>query len=130
MGYYIRALPQKKKPPHWKVQFVTYKRKSILNPKAKKPKKEWDIPPERWPGLKFRSTMNLAQAKLRQQQLNSQLELRRQEERRKSIEVEQQTFDKKCSAYLPEIYKKEFENRYIFARSQERLKKSKHLSHW
>lgn len=40
MGYYIRALTDKKKFPKWKVPFISYKKADAENPAAPKPKKE------------------------------------------------------------------------------------------
>ena len=41
MGYYIRALTDKKKFPKWKVQFISYKKADAENPAVPKPKKVW-----------------------------------------------------------------------------------------
>ena len=51
MGYYVRALLCKKSIPTWKLQFVSYKTKDVINSNAQKLKKEWDVDPDRWPQL-------------------------------------------------------------------------------
>ena len=48
MGYYIKSLSWKKSSPNWKVQFVSYKKSDIKDSNAKKPRKEWDVNPDRW----------------------------------------------------------------------------------
>ena len=103
MGYYIRPKPEKKSEPKWKIQFVSHKKEHNQSSTAKNPKKTWNIPRERWRGLGFRGSMTLEQARARQRQLNSQNELKRQEERRQKIEEAQNHFSEKCAAHLPEI---------------------------
>ena len=81
MGYYVRSLSWKKSEPHWKLQFISYKMQDLRASKAKKPKKEWDIPAERWRNLGFHPQMTITEALSRAKQLNAQAYLKRQEER-------------------------------------------------
>lgn len=113
MGYYVRALPWKKKPPQWKVQFISYKNADIGGSPAKKPKKEWDIAKDRWRSLGFYHAMTVAEARSRASQLNSQLTLKRQEERIYKIEVSLQEKQIRFEAVLPEEFVSEFEQRFI-----------------
>ncbi|TNF00008.1 MAG: hypothetical protein EP326_07125, partial [Deltaproteobacteria bacterium] len=76
MGYYVRALPQKKSEPKWKVQYVSFKKKDTKGSTAKFPKKEWDISKDRWTALGFYKYMSVEEAKVRARQLNSQLDLK------------------------------------------------------
>jgi hypothetical protein len=48
MGYYIRELKNKSQLPHWKIQFITYKKSETQSSNAEKPRKEWDISKTRW----------------------------------------------------------------------------------
>lgn len=81
MGYYIRELKNKKQSPHWKVQFITYKKEDTKSSNAQKPRKEWDLPLRRWNALGFKDTMTLEQARSRTKQINAQIEIKRQESR-------------------------------------------------
>ncbi len=92
MGYYVRALPNKKSEPNWKVQYVSFKKSDYKDSKAKFPKKEWDISIDRWCALGFYRYMTLEEAKVRARQLNSQLEIKRQEEQFLKIEEKNQVF--------------------------------------
>lgn len=121
MGYYIRLCPEKKSEPKWKVQFVSHKKERTKGSSAKNPKKTWNVSRERWAGLGFRGSMTVDQARARQRQLNSQLELKRQEEKCHQIEKEQEKFNRKCFAFLPEIYMDEFEKKYLLGRFREQL---------
>ena len=53
MGYYIKKLLLKKSLPHWKVQYISWKKEDVQNSKAKKPKRECDISKSRWSTLEF-----------------------------------------------------------------------------
>lgn len=88
MGYYIRFLPKKRKTPNWKVQYISHKKEHVRKSNAKNPGRTWDIPRERWSELGFRSYMSIEQARGRQRQLNTQLALKRLEERYVSGGVE------------------------------------------
>lgn len=79
MGYYARVLKPKHKPQYWKLQFVSHKKVHASNSKAKKPKKEWDIPKSRWYSLGFQSKMTIDQARTRALQLNAKLHTKRHE---------------------------------------------------
>ncbi|TNF28846.1 MAG: site-specific integrase [Deltaproteobacteria bacterium] len=119
MGYYVRALPQKKSEPKWKVQYVSFKKKDTKGSTAKFPKKEWDISKDRWTALGFYKYMSVEEAKVRARQLNSQLDLKRQEERIIEIEKKNEKFQKRFDSYLPEEFVAEFEKRFIRKRDSE-----------
>src|ERR1700733_47417 len=89
MGYYIRFIHKKKKHPIWKDQFVTYRKGETGNSQAKKPKREWDIPKERWRPLGFLTTMTFDEARVRARQLNSVALIRHQEERLRQLQLEE-----------------------------------------
>ena len=57
MGYYIRKLKNKSQLPHWKIQFITYKKSETQESNAQKPRKEWDVPSRRWNSLGFKDSM-------------------------------------------------------------------------
>lgn len=116
MGYYIRKLKTKNQNPRWKVQFISYKKQYTGQSNAKKPRKDWDISKRRWIALGFKDSMSLEQARARARQINAKIEMRRQEERRKQIEEEQFVLEQKFTAALPDIYKEEFEQRYLVGR--------------
>lgn len=80
MGYFIKRLPFRKSSPKWKVQFVSYKKMDIKPEcRAKKPRREWNIPKARWQALGFNTFMTLEEARSRAKQLNDQQHLKRQE---------------------------------------------------
>ena len=81
MGFYVRSLPQKKKAPKWKVQFVSYSKVDHKASNAKKPKKEWDLSKDRWRPLGFLETMSLKEVRARAKQLNAQNKIKKQEDR-------------------------------------------------
>lgn len=116
MGYYIRKLKTKNQNPRWKVQFISYKKQYTGQSNAKKPRKDWDISNRRWIALGFKDSMSLEQARARARQINAKIEMRRQEERRKQIEEEQFVLEQKFTAALPDIYKEEFEQKYLVGR--------------
>lgn len=116
MGYYIRSISRKELCPQWKIQFITQKKEFARESQAKIPRKEWDIPKGRWSSIGFSATMNIDEARTRAKQLNAQLELGRQEERRRKIETEVNNLNLKFAATLPEIFKIEFELKYIRSR--------------
>jgi hypothetical protein len=105
MGYSTRKLPNKLKLPHWKLQFISYKKHYSKNSIAKKPRKEWDIRRSHWQNLGFHESMNFDQAKSRVRQLNAQLEIKKQEEKRRSLEEEELFFKTKFMAAMPEVTK-------------------------
>lgn len=114
MGYYVRRLKGKKNKPDWKVQYVSYKQKDQRkNSTAKVPKRTWDIAKERWTTLGFHSGLDLRDAKVRARQLNSQLSIKRQEERLRAIAEEQKIFQLHHEAVLPSEFVSEFESRFI-----------------
>ena len=104
MSYYIRALPSKKSEPKWKVQYVSFKKSDYKDSKAKFPKKEWDISTERWNALGFYRYMNLEDAKVRARQLNSQQDIKKQEERLLKSEETNRNFQKRFESVLPEEF--------------------------
>ena len=116
MGYYVRVLKPKFKPMHWKLQFASHKKKHAQESKAKKPKKEWDIPKSRWFSLGFQSKMTIEQARARAQQLNAKLHMKRHEERRLALEQKAVELQSRFNAAIPELYKQDFEQKYVFGR--------------
>ena len=116
MGFYIRELKNKNQLPHWKLQFITYKKSETQTSNAQKPRKEWDISKKRWNSLGFKDSMTIDQARSRAKQINSQIEIKRQEARRKKIEQEQATLQQKFTAALPAVFMDEFELKYVTGR--------------
>lgn len=116
MGYYVRVLRPQYKPPHWKLQFASHKKKHAVNSKAAKPKKEWDVPKSRWYSLGFQPKMTIGQARARAQQLNAKLHIKRHEERRLALEERAAELQNRFIAAIPELYKQEFEQKYVFGR--------------
>jgi len=104
MGYYVRLLPRKKKPPTWKIQFVSYKQPR---------KRAWDIRKERWRTLGFHTGMKIAEARARSRQLNARLTLKRQEERVREFQKAENDFRTKSDAVLPTEFVDEFELCFI-----------------
>lgn len=119
MGYFVKLLPSKKSEPKWKVQYISFKKQDITESKAAKPKKTWDISTERWTGLGFYKYMTEKEAKARAKQLNTQLHIRRQEERLKDLENKNQTFHKRFDSIFPDEFLVEFERRFIKARDSD-----------
>lgn len=113
MGYYIKSLPLKKSNPPWKVQFISSKKCDTQNSKAKKPKREWDVPKVRWLSLGFADSMNIAEAKSRGRQLNVQNQLKRQEEQLLKIADQQNQFQLRHDSVLPSEFVVEFERIFI-----------------
>lgn len=121
MSYYIRHLPWKKSHPQWKVQFVSYKKVDVTNSTAIKPKKEWDVPKERWKALGFHSTLTLEEARSRATQLNAQASLKRQEELVRKLELDRLNLSTRMLAGLPSEFVAEFEDRFIRRHDSETL---------
>ncbi|NBW82182.1 hypothetical protein EBR21_10565 [bacterium] len=120
MGYYyVRHLSWKKSAPHWKLQFVSYKKSDLGESSAKKPKKEWDIDPERWAPLGFHARMSVEDAKARAKQLN--LDLRAKEQEKLLLERKRQETSErlKLARWLPVEFVSEFESRFLRDRSSE-----------
>ncbi len=116
MGYYVPLLKPKHKPLYWKLQFVSHKKKHATNSKASKPKKEWDIPKSRWHSLGFQPQMTIEQARARAKQLNAKLHIKRHEERRLALEEQITNLENRFIVAIPELYKQEFEQKYVFGR--------------
>ena len=116
MGYYIRVLKPKSKPPHWKLQVASHKKAHAINSKAVKPKKEWDIPKSRWFSLGFQPHMTIDQARARARQLNVRIHLKQNEERRQVLEAKASELQTRFLAAIPELYKQDFEQKYVFGR--------------
>lgn len=116
MGYYVRVLKPKFKSPHWKLQFASHKKEHAADSKAKKPKKEWDIPKQRWYSLGFQTSMTIEQARARAKQLNAKLHMKRHEGRRLALEDQAAELQIRFSAAIPELYKQDFEQKYVFGR--------------
>jgi len=119
VGYYVRALSLKKKAPQWKVQFVSYKKTDFHRAEAVKPKKEWDVDKDRWRSLGFHKSMTTVEARCRARQLNSQLFIKRQEERIRKIETKRIETLKRHQAVLPEEFVAEFEVRFVRSRDSD-----------
>jgi integrase len=129
MGYYVKELKNKKSIPQWKLQFVSHKKEHTPQSAAKKPKKEWDIPKDRWDSLGFKISMSIGMAKCHARQLNSKSKLKLDELRRKKFLETQQVFELECSAILPEVFKREFEARFILGRAPHEDRRNI-ASHW
>ena len=119
MGYYVKTLPNNKTEPKWKVQYVSFKKSDTKHSVAKYPKKEWDIAKDRWLALGFYKYMSLDEAKARASQLNSQLEIKRQEERLIKITEESKNFQRRFDSVLPDEFVGEFEKRFMRKRDSE-----------
>lgn len=130
MGYCIKKLSKKKSEPKWKVQYTSRKKEDAINKDVKFPSRSWDIPKSRWSGLGVRKGMRIEEAKERCSQLNAQATLKRNEELRIKYQEKLKQEDLKARAYLPQIYKDEFEQRYFYDRDREKIKKNKNLVHW
>lgn len=130
MGYYIRKVSRKKSGPTWKLQFISCKKEHAKNLAVKCPKRTWDIPKHRWISLGFSESMNYESARIRQQQLNMQLHLKRNEEVLLKFEETLKRSHHEQAAYIPEVYREEFEERYFYSRRRENVIKNRHLSHW
>lgn len=128
MGYYIRALPWKKKFPQWKVQFVSYKKSDAKESPAKKPKKEWDIPKDRWRALGFLNSFTVKEAKARVRQLNCALLIKQQEERLRQLQLEELQQQRRFNAFLPDEFKEEFEKRFLRIQDSETIKRLRKFS--
>ncbi len=74
--------------------------------------------------------MSYESARVRQQQLNMQLHLKRSEESKLKFEETLKSTHHKQAAFIPEIYREEFEERYFYSRRLETVLKNRHLSHW
>lgn len=134
MGFYIRSLNSKKSHPRWKLQFISYKKKDLTESNAKRPKKEWDLPKERWRTLGFHSHMRISDARARARQLNAQANIKRQEERIKKIAEAEYERKLQNQATLPSEFVLEFEQRFIRQRDSEtkegRRRKSRAMGIW
>jgi hypothetical protein len=115
MGYYVRSLPQRLKGPKWKLQYVSYKYADIKHSAARKPKKEWDVPRPRYRSLGFHDGMTIDDARVRARQLNTQLLIKRQEEKIKAIADAECKRRNRVQAVLPTEFVEEFELRFIRA---------------
>ena len=116
MGYYIPELKNKSQLSRWKIQFITYKKSETQLSNAQKPHKEWDVPTRRWNSLGFKDSMTIEQARSRAKQINAQIEIKRQESRRKKIEEDYEKLQTKFTAAIPEVFKEEFELKCITGR--------------
>lgn len=117
MGFYVRALPNKKKEPKWKIQYVSYAKADCK--KLKSTKKEWDLHKDRWRPLGFLPTMSLEQARSRAKQLNAINKIKKQEERVQKLKEEEVQLHISNNAFLPHEFVEEFERRFIRYRDSE-----------
>jgi len=129
MGYYVRALLWKKSSPLWKLQFVSYKKCHAAASSAVKPKKEWDIPPRQWATLGFTPSMDIKCARTRASQLNAQVKIKADEERRCQVDHAAGLFERETQAKFPDLFKREFETRFIIGRA-ERAHCRGAMAHW
>jgi len=118
MGYQVRPLPDKKSEPKWKLQYVSCK-KADRKPesKAKSNKTTWNVSKDRWRSLGFHKFMPIEDAKARAKQLNSQLEIKRQEEHLRNLEMKQREVCLKYNSFLPEEFVQEFERLFVKKRN-------------
>jgi hypothetical protein len=119
MGYYVRYLAWKKSPPQWKIQFLSYKKQDHVDSSAKKPKKEWDVPKDRWRALGFHPSLTIEEARSRAKQLNAQASLKRQEERIRKLELDRNQLNLRLAATIPPEFAAEFEMRFVRHRDSE-----------
>ena len=129
MGYYVTEVKNKQSHPRWKVQFVSHKKEHTVTSQAKKPKKEWDIPKDRWQDLGFLPCMDIATAKCHARQLNSKSKLKIDELRRIKILEAQKSLDLEIAAFLPEVFTREFETRFILKYAPGENSRET-ISHW
>ena len=129
MGYYIRRVDAKRSSPKWKVQFVSYKKRHSFRSNAKKPKKEWDIPKHQWFDLGFNVSMNLDQARARAAQLNAQEKSKVIEARQQEFVRNRRQFETECRAILPEFFRSQFENQFVFSHNHLPTQKDTR-AHW
>lgn len=113
MGYYVRYLSWKKSAPNWKIQYVSYKKADQVREGMKKPKKEWDVNPDRWRALGFHKLMTIEEARGRAKQINAQSFLKMQEELLQKREEEELGKQKRYDAVLPIPFVEEFEKRFV-----------------
>ena len=126
MGYYIRELRDKKKFPRWKVQFVSYKKEDREGTKVRWPKKEWDVPHDRWRALGFIARMSAVEARARARQLNALAIVKKQELQLRKLRLEELDLQKRNQAFLPEEFTAEFELKYLRSRdSQSKRRRNK-----
>ena len=122
MGYFIKNLPLRKSSPKWKLQFVSYRRADIKPEcRAKKPKREWDLPKPRWQALGLNTFMTPEEARSRAKQLNAQHHLKRQEVQLKKTAEEQAKLTVRYDAVLPSEFTAEFESRFIRKRDSQTI---------
>jgi hypothetical protein len=110
MGYIVRSLTGKRT---WKVQYQTYKG----GRRAK------DITEVDYLRLGIHSRMDIEEVRTSIRQLNSQLELKRLQERRLAIGSRLKEEDLKSNAFLPDALRQEFEDNFIDV-------STKKVSHW
>ena len=126
MGYYIRELKSKKKFPKWKVQFISYQKEDRDGTKIRWPKKEWDVPRERWRALGFITRMSASEARSRAKQLNALAIIKKQELRLRKLRLEELEVRTRYQAFLPDEFVVEFELKYLCQRdSQSELRRNK-----
>jgi hypothetical protein len=113
MGYYVRALDSKRNHPRWKVQFVSHRKEHTRGSKALKPKRECDVPKERWKYLGFKFEMTLEQAKARQVQLNAKLKLKLLSGRRSIAEISRRSFELSTACAFSQVFVKEIEKIHL-----------------
>jgi hypothetical protein len=122
MAYRIKALPDKKKSPKWKVQYATYSSKKRIDK---------DIPREDWKRLGFHEDMTFEEACSIRDTLNAQEKIKREEESRIKIKATVTAKASKYSAYLNPMYVAEFETSVLIDPLEvDGEKKNKRMSFW
>lgn len=124
MGYYVKKLDWKKSTPNWKIQYISYKKKHSKESNAKKPKKEWDIPRFRWAELGVNPSMNLLEARERAKQLNAIEKAKLIEARQQVYAMNRRQFEQEVRAIFPELFREQFEARYVYGPSDRKTLKS------
>ena len=130
MGYYVRSLNSKKSSPAWKVQFISHRKENCEESLAVKPKKEWDIPKDRWRALGFSKKLTLLEARARASQLNALDRLKRQEERIQELLHQNKKYADENESNFPQLFKSEFEKCYILTRMEDRKERTQRIRHW
>lgn len=124
MGYRIKALPNKKSHPKYKIQYRSY---------AGGERKDTDVKRKKWYEHGFNEDMTFEEAQERARQLNAQAKLKREQEARVKIDKRFEKEDNVKCAFLPPILVEEFESKVLFRGvygDPERIKRSKTMSHW
>lgn len=121
MRYRIKKLSNKKNPPYFKIQLVTY---------LVKGEKTSDLPKERWEADGFYFDMSLEQAKERALQLNSLSDVEKKAKAQAKRDKELKDNHEIESAFLPRLLVLEFEKKLEDDFYGEDFIRSKQMSRW